>query len=99
MNVIMASGWLLLAFAAGVVLGTTPARKRDGKPCPKVSNIVLVVLGVFVLAFIIMMIVTFWKFQTVPDTLIQYTLGAGGVEAVVLAGIKISKVMRGDPEE
>ena len=36
----------------------------------------------------------------VPDTLIQYTLGAGGVEALLLAGIKISKVMKGDgPDE
>ena len=34
-------------------------------------------------------------------TLIQYTLGAGGVEALVLAGIKISKVLSGEkiPED
>lgn len=42
-----------------------------------------------------MMIITFWKFQVVPDTLIQYTLGAGGVECLVLAGIKVSKVITG----
>ena len=46
------------------------------------------------------MIVTFWVKGAVPDTLIQYTLGAGGVEALLLAGIKISKVMRGEkPDE
>lgn len=59
------------------------------------SNKVLVILGAFLLVFIACMIVTFWRFQTVPDTLIQYTLGAGGVEALLLAGIKISKVVTG----
>lgn len=59
------------------------------------SNLVLIILGEFLLVFIACMIVTFWRFQTVPDTLIQYTLGAGGVEALLLAGIKISKVVTG----
>ena len=59
------------------------------------SNLVLIILGAFLLVFIACMIVTFWRFQTVPDTLIQYTLGAGGVEALRLAGIKISKVVTG----
>lgn len=66
----------------------------------KTSNTVLLVLGLFVLAFIVCMIVTYWRFQAVPDTLIQYTLGAGGLEALALAAIKVSKVVRGDkPEE
>lgn len=63
------------------------------------SNRVLLVLGVFVLAFIIAMIVTFWKFQSVPDTLITYTLGAGGLEALALAAIKVSKVVSGEKGE
>lgn len=58
------------------------------------SNVVLLVLGLFVLAFIVCMIVTYWRFQSVPDTLIQYTLGAGGVEALSLALIKVSKVFK-----
>lgn len=66
----------------------------------KTSNTVLLVLGLFVLAFIVCMIVIYWRFQAVPDTLIQYTLGAGGLEALALAAIKVSKVVRGDkPEE
>ena len=66
----------------------------------KTSNTVLLVLGLFVLAFIVCMIVTYWRFQAVPDTLIQYTLGAGGMEALALAAIKVSKVVRGEkPEE
>lgn len=62
----------------------------------KTSNLVLLIMGVFLLAFIICMIVTFWVKNSVPDTLIQYTLGAGGVEALLLACIKISKVVTGD---
>lgn len=61
----------------------------------KTSNTVLIVLGVFALAFIVSMAVTFWVKGAVPDVLIQYTLGAGGVEALLLAGIKISKVVSG----
>lgn len=62
----------------------------------KTSNVILLVMGLFALAFIAVMTVTFWVKGAVPDTLIQYTLGAGGVEALLLAGIKISKVKAGD---
>ena len=62
----------------------------------KTSNLILVILGIFILAFIIAMIVIFCVFQSVPDTLIQYTLGAGGVEALLLALIKVSKVVTGE---
>lgn len=62
----------------------------------KTSNVILVVLGLFLLAFIVTMVVVFCIKDAVPDTLIQYTLGAGGVEALLLAGIKISKVIAGD---
>lgn len=62
----------------------------------KTSNLVLAVLGLFLLAFIVSMIVIFCVKGAVPDTLIQYTLGAGGVEALFLALIKISKVVKGD---
>ena len=62
----------------------------------KTSNVILLVLGIFALAFIVAMTVIFCVKGNVPDTLIQYTLGAGGVEALLLAGIKISKVKAGD---
>lgn len=64
----------------------------------KTSNIILTILGFFILAFIVTMIVIFWVKGAVPDTLIQYTLGAGGVEVLVLAAIKISKVIAGEKE-
>ena len=62
----------------------------------KTSNLILAVLGLFLLAFIAAMTVIFCVKGAVPDTLIQYTLGAGGVEALLLAGIKVSKVIAGD---
>lgn len=65
----------------------------------KTSNVVLLVLGLFAAAFIVAMTVIFCVKDAVPDTLIQYTLGAGGVEALLLAGIKISKVRAGEKED
>ena len=62
----------------------------------KTSNLILLAMGIFALAFISAMTVIFCVKGAVPDTLIQYTLGAGGVEALLLAGIKISKVRTGD---
>lgn len=62
----------------------------------KTSNLVLALLGMFLLAFIAAMTVVFCVKGAVPDTLIQYTLGAGGVEALLLAGIRISKVVTGE---
>lgn len=57
------------------------------------SLTVMAIMGIFAGVFIVTMIVTFWVKGAVPDTLIQYVLGAGGVEAFLLAGIKISKVL------
>lgn len=62
----------------------------------KTSNTVLIVLGVFILAFIITMIVIFCVKGSTPDVLIQYVLGAGGLEALLLALIKVAKVIRGE---
>lgn len=56
------------------------------------SNIVLGLLGIYLFAFIAVMTVIFCIKGSVPDTLIQYTLGAGGIESVALAAIKIVKV-------
>lgn len=61
----------------------------------KTSNLILILLGLFIVTFIVTMIVIFCVKSAVPDTLIQYTLGAGGVEALLLAAIKISKVIKG----
>lgn len=63
------------------------------------SDIVLLALGLFLLAFVAAMVVMFWVKGSVPDTLIQCVLGGGIVEAIVLAGIKVSKVFKGEKEE
>jgi len=68
-------------------------KKRD------TTHIVLLCMGVFILLFVIAMIVTFWVKGSVPDTLIQYTLGAGGIEALLLAVIKITKTIKGEKPE
>ena len=70
------------------------AKRRKNKA--KTSNLILTILGLFVLVFITAMTVIFCVYEAVPDTLIQYTLGAGGVEVLLLAAIKISKVVAGE---
>ena len=62
----------------------------------KTANIVLLILGIFIFAFITAMTVIFCVYGAVPDTLIQCTLSASGVEALLLAAIKISKVVTGE---
>lgn len=64
----------------------------------KTSDKILAAMGIFAGGFIIAMIVIFCVKGATPDALIQYTLGAGGVEALLLAAIKISKVRAGNKE-
>lgn len=67
-------------------------RKKEAKA----SNVILLAMGIFALGFITAMTVIFCVKDAVPDSLIQYTLGAGGLEALLLAGIKISKIRAGE---
>lgn len=57
----------------------------------KTLDRILLILGIFVGIFVVTMIVTFWVFQSVPDTLIIAVLGSGGTEAVMCALITLSK--------
>lgn len=76
------------------IIITFGKKKRD------TAKTVLICLGLFILAFVTVMIITFWVKGSVPDTLIQYVLGAGGLEALLLAGITIAKTIKGEkPEE
>ena len=61
----------------------------------KTSDKILAAMGIFAGLFVITMTVIFCVKGATPDALIQYTLGAGGVEALLLAAIKISKVRNG----
>nr|WP_325212943.1 hypothetical protein [uncultured Oscillibacter sp.] len=62
----------------------------------KTSNVILLAMGVSTLAFIVAMTIIFCVKGSIPDTLVQCYFGGGGVEALLLAGIKISKVRAGD---
>lgn len=73
--------------------------KREAPKKNKTSNIILLVLGVFLFTFIVMMIITYWKFQSVPDMLIQCVLGTGGLEGILLAAIKIVKLIKEKKED
>ena len=70
----------------------------------RTSDRVLLALGIFFVVFIAGMVLTFWRFGAVPDSLVQCTLGAGGVEALLLAaavamgvyvGLKFAAMMGG----
>ena len=61
----------------------------------RTSDRVLLALGAFLVAFITAVTVCFWRLGAVPDSLVRCTLGAGGVEALLLAAIKVSKVLSG----
>ena len=61
----------------------------------RTSDRVLLALGAFLVAFITAMTVCFWRLGAGPDSLVRCTLGAGGVEALLLAAIKVSKVLSG----
>ena len=65
-------------------------RKKKWKTLDKV----LLGVAVFLIIFIAAMIVTFWRFQSVPDALIDAVLRAGGVEAVITATITIVKLFK-----
>ena len=62
------------------------------------SKRVLVILALFLLAFIVSMIITFWIKGAVPDTLISCVLDASKIESMALGAIKISKVWRGEKD-
>ena len=78
----------------GVVLSAEEYERLTKKKERKTSDVVLVILGLSVLAFIVTMIVTFWRFQAVPDALIDKVLDVTQWEAGFLAVIKVSKVAR-----
>lgn len=65
----------------------------------KTTARVLCLLGAGMAVFITAMSVIFCVKGAVPDTLIQYTLGAGGLEALLLAFIKISRIISGEKNE
>lgn len=70
--------------------------KEKEKPIPRIlwhfSNIIVVVMFLHMTAFTVVMIRTFWKFEAVPDTLIQEYFKWFCVEGGALGSIKVAKV-------
>ena len=62
-------------------------------------NRCLIAIGIFLVIFIGIMIVTFWKFMMIPDTLVTCVLSGACGEALFLALIKIFKVKSGTDEQ
>lgn len=73
-------------------------RGRHRKPM-NTSNKVLILLGIGIGAFILVMIVTYWKTGGVPDTLVEKVLDFGQWEAGFLAAIKVAKTVKGEKKE
>lgn len=59
----------------------------------KFSKKIIILMFVTMIAFTITMIVTFWKFQAVPDMLIEPFFGFFGIEGGALGIIKVSEVV------
>lgn len=55
----------------------------------KKLDIILLVIGGFLAAFIICMIVIFCIYQATPDALIAGVLGGSGLEALICGAIKV----------
>lgn len=75
----------------GCVEETPPLAPKERETADRV----LIILGLFLLVFIVTMTVIFCVKGSTPDVLIQCVLGGSGLEALVLALIKISKVRAG----
>ena len=71
--------------------GTLPQKKGIST-----SSVVLITLGVFMAVFITAMTVIYCVKGSTPDTLIQCVMGGSGFEALLMAGIRISKVIAGN---
>lgn len=94
-----------VAFYAAVKTGAVKAasgKRQKGKKPQKAEkgmgamDKILIVLGVFLLCFIVAMVVIFIKKDSIPDTLVQCVFGACGLEGGVMGWIKTTKERRQD---
>lgn len=69
----------------------------------KTLDLILIILGAFMIAFVVTMIITFWKFQSVPEQLIIAVMGSGSSELLMCCIIECVKkkagVKREDPSQ
>lgn len=65
----------------------------------KALDVALIVVAAFFVMFTTAMIVTFWRFQMVPDTLIASFYASCGIELVMAAWIETKKKKDRDKDE
>lgn len=93
---------LLVYMAVKLKAARTARRKRQKDKDQQAGNgmgamdRILIVLGVFLLCFIVAMVVIFIKKDSIPDTLVQCVFGACGLEGGVMGWIKTTKERRQD---
>lgn len=93
---------LTFYIAARLKAAQAARRKRQkGKTAPDGKGMgtmdrILIVLGVFLLCFIVAMVVIFIKKDGIPDTLVQCVFAACGLEGGVMGWIKTTKERRQD---
>ena len=93
---------LLVYTAAKLKAAHAARRKRQKGKEPQAGkglggmDKILIILGVFLLCFIVTMIVIFIVTGSTPDTLIQCVFGLGGLEGGVMGWIKTTKERRQD---
>lgn len=95
---------LLVCMAVKLKAAQTGGRKQQKKDKPPdrsggrmgAMDRILIVLGVFLLCFIVAMVVIFIKKDSIPDTLVQCVFGACGLEGGVMGWIKTTKERRQD---
>ena len=77
------------------------AKKRRRKKKVQLCglDIALIVLVVLVVAFTSVILVMYWKFQSEPETLIQYFLGSVIIELIVAGWIEKQKQKRKGEED
>ena len=93
---------LLVYTAAKLKAAHAARRKRQKGKAPQAGkglggmDTILIIMGAFLLCFIVTMIVIFIVTGSTPDTLIQCVFGLGGLEGGVLGWIKTTKERRQD---
>lgn len=93
---------LLVCMAVKLKAAHAARRKRQKGKAPQAGkglggmDTILIILGAFLLCFIVTMIVIFIVTGSTPDTLIQCVFGLGGLEGGVLGWIKTTKERRQD---
>lgn len=60
----------------------------------KALDVALVIVAAFFVAFTVVMVVTFWQFQMIPDTLVASFYASCGIELIMAAWIETKKQQR-----